>query len=88
MTTPTPSLEKEIETFNRLLRSTLLKDEGKYALIMGDTLIGVYGTYEDALGIGYEKAKLAPFLVKKISGAESISYFSRDIGEECLTAQS
>jgi hypothetical protein len=39
----------------------------------------VYGAYEDALKLGYEKAKLQPFLVKKISGAETIAHFSRDL---------
>lgn len=57
----------------------LLKDEGKYALLFGGELLGVYGTYEDALNAGYEKAKLQPFLVKKISGVETIAYFTRDV---------
>jgi hypothetical protein len=75
-------LEKETETFNKMLPQ-LLKDEGKFALIFGETLIGVFGTYEDALKGGYEKAKLQPFLVKRIAETENISYFSRDIENSC-----
>ncbi len=79
-------LEKELQAFKDHL-PILMADEGKYALIIGSDLIGVYGTYEDALKVGYEKAKLEPFLVKKISGAETIAYFSRDLSAPCLTLQ-
>lgn len=83
-----PKLEKELATYQKLLPS-LLKDEGKFALIIGDELIGVFDAYADALARGYEKAKLNPFLVKKISGAETIACFSRDIDNEaCLTTLS
>ena len=84
MTTP---LAKEMETYQRLLPS-LIKDEGKYALIMDDRLLGVYVAYEDALNAGYEKAKLVPFLVKRISGSEAIAHFSRDTSGLCPTTRS
>jgi hypothetical protein len=78
-------LAKETEAYQKLL-PTLMPDEGKYALIYGDALVGVFSDYQEALKAGYEKAKLEPFLVKKISGSESISYFSRDIDSSCLTS--
>jgi hypothetical protein len=81
------SLEKETEIFNKLL-PTLMKDEGKFALVIGVELKGVFSTYEDALKHGYEVAKLNPFLVKKISGTETVAYFSRDIDNVCHIAQS
>lgn len=77
-------LEKELEIYNQNL-SVLLKDEGKYVLIYGKNIVGIYSAYDDALKAGYDKAGLEPFLVKKISGAETISYFTREIGAECLT---
>ena len=80
----TNALEKEIKTFTNALPS-LMKDEGKYALVIGDQVVGIYTAYEDALNAGYEKAKLSPFLVKKISGSETIAYFSRDVDDSCLT---
>ena len=80
-------LAKELATFNKLL-PTLMPEEGKYALIVGADLVGVYVAYEDALKAGYEKAKLNPFLVKKIAGCEVIAYFSRDINASCLTTPS
>ena len=80
------ALERELATYNKLLPS-LLADEGKFALIFGEDLLGVFGTYEDALKVGYEKAQLNPFLVKKISGAETVAYFSRDFVAPCHTLQ-
>ncbi|MEG9861733.1 MAG: hypothetical protein V6Z81_04425 [Parvularculales bacterium] len=85
------NLEKEYEAYKKLLPALLGSDgsgEGKYALIIGDQHIGTYVAYEDALQEGYEKAKLGPFMVKKISGNDNISYFSRDIDGSCHTSPS
>lgn len=75
-------LQKELDTFNKLL-PTLSDREGKYALIIGTDLVGTYDSYADALSSGYEKAGLDPFLVKRISATESVSYFTRDMGVSC-----
>jgi hypothetical protein len=79
------ALTKELATYKNLLPS-LMKDEGKYAVIKGDSLIGVFDSYSDALSQGYKVAKLEPFLVKKISGTETVAYFSRDVDSACITA--
>ncbi len=77
-------LEKEIATYNRLFK-TLLSDEGKFAVINGNDLLGIYVAYEDALKIGYEKCGIDKrFLVKKILSDENVSYFSRDLNNSCL----
>jgi hypothetical protein len=72
------ALETELQTFQKL-RASLLSDEGKYAVIAGEDLLGVYSTYDDALKIGYEKRKLEPFLVKKIEAIEPVNFFSRPL---------
>ena len=77
-------LSLELETFEKL-KPKLLADEGKYAVIKGDVLLGVYSNYEDALKIGYEKSGLEPFLVKKISAIEPVNYFTRDVFTPCHT---
>jgi hypothetical protein len=77
-------IEKDVEAYKKLL-PTLVADEGKFALIGNGELAGVYGTYEDALSIGYQKFGINPFLVKKISAVEQVHYFSRDILTKCLT---
>ena len=77
------ALTKETETYKKLLPSLLI-NEGKFAVIHGDKLIGAYDSYEDALKIGYKECGINPFLVKKISAEENISYFSRDLNTSCL----
>ena len=76
-------LKKEIETYNNLLPG-LLKDQGKFALIHGDSLTGIYETYDDAITIGYDKFGVnSLFLVKKISASEQIQFFTRDLDTSC-----
>lgn len=76
-------LEKELSTYRRLL-PTFISDQGKYAVINEDKLIGIYSAYEDAVKIGYQTCGLeSPFLVKQISSEENILYFSRDLYHSC-----
>ena len=77
-------LATELGTYKRLL-PTLLKDEGKYAVIKGEQLIGIFDSYSDALAEGYKVAKLDAFLVKIISGTDTVAYFSRDVDSACIT---
>jgi hypothetical protein len=86
MAEPAPSLERELATYQRLL-PTLGGEEGRYALIAGDELLGVFDTYPDALAAGYTARGLDPFLVKRISSVEVISYFTRDLRPACHTSQ-
>ncbi len=78
----TQPLQKELETYKKAL-STLLAHEGKHVVIFGDKIEGIFDSYEDALKIGYEKAGVKPFLVKKISSSEQIAYFTRDVVASC-----
>lgn len=75
-------LEKEIETYNRLLPS-LLQQIGKFALIKGDVLVDTFDSYQDAMKRGYAEFKLEPFMVKQIAPAERIAFFTRDLAA-CL----
>jgi ABC-type tungstate transport system permease subunit len=81
------SLETELKTYEEQ-KHNLLADEGKYVVIHGKDVLGVYATYEDALKVGYEKCKLEPFLVKKIQAVEPVNFVSRDIPLECPTSRS
>jgi hypothetical protein len=79
------ALEKELETYSREL-ATLADQQGKFVVIQGDSVIGVYVSYEDALKIAYEKCGLKPFLVKKIQTVEQAQFFTRDLCfEPCRT---
>jgi hypothetical protein len=77
-------LQAELETFEQM-KDRLLEDEGKFAVIHGSELIGVFSSYEDALKMGYQECKLDPFLVKKISAIEPINLFTRELLVPCLT---
>ena len=43
------------------------KHAGKFMLVHGDKVAGLFDTYRDALAAGYEQFQLEPFLVKQIS---------------------
>jgi hypothetical protein len=79
VTSPFP-LQRELATFERKKDELLAQGDGKYALIQGDRVCGVWDTYEDTLKAGYaEFGVTMPFLVKKISGLEFIHSFTRDL---------
>jgi len=78
------SLETELKTYEAN-KQKLLLDEGKFVLIHGNQILGIYETYEDALKVGYEKCKLEPFLVKQIQALEQVHYFTRDLPSGCPT---
>jgi hypothetical protein len=76
------SLEHELEVFRTHLMDMLGVDEvneGKYVVIKGDEILGVYESLDDALGAGYERYGDVDFLVKQIHAVEPIEYFSRNL---------
>lgn len=80
----TGHLETELQTYKDRL-TELSASEGKFVLIRGSDVAGIFDTYADALSAGYERFKLAPFLVKQISSTEVLAYFTRDIDLPCRT---
>jgi hypothetical protein len=70
------ALEREMKTYHEKLPE-LAADEGKFALIRGDELAGVFSSLEDALKAGYQKFGLEPFLVKQIHAIEQVQFISR-----------
>jgi hypothetical protein len=77
------ALEQELQTYQKLLHSELATEEGRFALIAGDDLLGVFDSYNDALTAGYKERGLEPFLVKQVASVETVAYFSRDFGAQC-----
>lgn len=72
-------LKTELETFELHKQELLAAHHGKFVLIRGAEIVGIWDTYEDALKSGYEKYGISePFLVTRISGIEGIQYFTRD----------
>lgn len=76
-------LERELATYEQRLPE-LQASSGKFVLIKGDGIEGIFDTYADALNVGYQKFKLERFLVKQIGLSEKVLYFSRDLATACL----
>ncbi|MFK8398185.1 hypothetical protein M2D07_006700 [Pseudomonas sp. BGr12] len=74
------NLKAEIEVFNKHLNDLLATADGKFALVVGEKIVGTYDTYADAVQEGYKVAGLdAQFLVKKISLVGDAAHFSRPL---------
>lgn len=69
----------ELRVYEAKKRELLAESAGKFAVIQGTEVAGVWDTYEDALRAGYERFKLAPFLVKQITPIEPVLNFTRDL---------
>jgi hypothetical protein len=72
-------LERERQTYEEKKTELLAGAAGKYVVIHGDQVIGVWDTQDDALRAGYERFGLEPFLVKQVTEVEPVHYFTRDI---------
>jgi hypothetical protein len=74
------ALEKELETYHKNL-PRLLPEAGRFVVICGDEIAGVYSAYDDALKVGYDKFGLKPFLVKCIEAVETVQHFTRELSQ-------
>jgi len=72
-------LTTELATYLRHKDELVRESEGKYVVVHGDEVVGVWDTYEDALRAGYEKVGLEPFLVKQVRSIEQVHFFFRDL---------
>jgi hypothetical protein len=75
------ALERELDTFGKQLLGLLQdpKNHGKFALVYGDAVYGLFDSVDDALAAGYERFSLEPFLVKHVVEHEEPRYFSRNV---------
>ena len=69
----------ELKTYETNKRELLAESSGKFVVIHENEIAGVWDTYEDALRAGYERFKLVPFLVKRITPIEPVLNFTRDL---------
>lgn len=81
-------LKIELETYEAK-KKELLDRAGKFVLIQGRDVVGVWETYDDALQTAYDKFGVdKPFLVKQIEVLDSIKYITRDVSCQVLPQQS
>ncbi len=75
------ALEQELQTFQKELPALLTNaaNRGRFALVHGDAVAGVYPSVDTALDAGYDRFGLETFLVKEITEHEEPKYFSRNI---------
>lgn len=73
-------LARESETFRRELPGLLANPEtaGRFVLIHGDAVAGVYDSFDESLAAGYDRFELKPFFVKQVLLNEKPKYFSRN----------
>ena len=69
------ALEKEVATYEKKLEE-LSPHEGKFVLIHGNDVAGIWDTYVDALRAGYQQFGLDECLVKKIQWTETVQHFT------------
>ena len=76
----TGTLQKELAVYEANLNKWLeASQQGKFVLIKGDEIGGLFDTYEEALKVGYTKHGPPPFLVKQISAVESVMFITRRV---------
>ena len=59
-------LETELRYFEAKKEELLRHHEGKYALVVGEELLGVFDSREEAYKFGIEKRGNVPMLIKQI----------------------
>lgn len=70
-------LHAELATYNANREQLTCTAEGKYAVVSGNTVLGAWDTYEDALQAGYAAVGLRPFLVKQIRLVDEVEFIYR-----------
>ena len=60
------ALEREIEYFHKRLPELLKKHQGMFALVKGDTLVGLFRTVDEALAEGARRFGRESFLVRPV----------------------
>jgi hypothetical protein len=60
------ALEKELQTFNRLIPQLLPRHLNEWVLICEDEF-DTWHCYQDAIKAGYQRFGLKPFLVKQLT---------------------
>ena len=71
------ALELELETFEAKLPELRAAHEGKFALVRGTEIVGIFPTRNDAVDAGYDKFGLTPFFVQRIGPRRQIVFVPR-----------
>ena len=72
-------LEEELKTYEQNKSDLVKKANGKYVLIKGKMIVGIFESENDAIRIGIEKFGNGPFLVKKIEEVEQTQNYTSNL---------
>jgi hypothetical protein len=72
-------LDREWQTYQANRPALLEKDAGRYVLIHGDQIVGVWDTKDQALEEGYRRFVLEPFMVHHIVAEEKPIFVPRGL---------
>ena len=59
-------LKKELQHFEKVKADLLKTNQGQFALIKGEELLGTFSTMEEAYKQGMDRFGVEPFLIKQI----------------------
>ena len=77
----TQILGTEIQTYEQQRENLLGTSEGKFVLIHGTQVIGIFDAKMDAIAAGYQQFGNVPFLVKQILRIEApLNFMSNLLG--------
>ena len=68
-------LDSELKVYDQNRDQLLGSAEGKFVLIHGDRVVGIYDSKMDAIAAGYQQFGNVPFLVKQILKVETPQNF-------------
>ena len=79
-------LEKELETYDTNKEELLREHEGKFVLIKGEEVIGIFRTELAATNGGHKRFGYVPILVREITRKEAV-YLIKGVNVPCLDFQ-
>lgn len=72
-------LDTELKTYEHNREHLLGTSEGKFALIHGNRVVGIYDSKMDAITAGYQQFGNVPFLVKQLLKVETPQNFTSNL---------
>jgi hypothetical protein len=80
-------LADERTTYGDRLSELVREHEGRFVLIKGHDVVGVFGDRSEALREGYRRFGIVPFLVRQVTASEPVVYLPGvvPLGREWLT---
>lgn len=72
-----PSLDTEFQFYKKNKPDLLVKYEDKYVVIVGESVIGSYDSYQEAVTITAKTHKPGTFFVQLVTAEDEVAILSR-----------